>query len=303
MTMGSAHSRRMVLGGSLALAAALAARPVLALDQPARATRTLMAPGGREVSVSEWVPEGTVRGTILFSHGAGSAPWHYDLILAPWIAAGYHVLAPLHVDSREHPRTKDFPGLASWKTRIEDMRLLIAAIGDTPFIAAGHSYGGLVATTLGGSQGVAPEGISAPFYPRLAKAVVAFSPPAPVPVLMTAEGYGKIAVPALIQTGTIDNPPSIDDPESEAWKGHLAPFDAAAEGGNRYGLVLQGANHYFGGIICDDSQPGPPQLAQIDLANRYVGLFLEAYGQGDAAAKSALDARITDALPARLMAK
>lgn len=139
MTMGSAHSRRMVLGGSLALAAALAARPVLALDQPARATRTLMAPGGREVSVSEWVPEGTVRGTILFSHGAGSAPWHYDLFLAPWIAAGYHVLAPLHVDSREHPRTKDFPGLASWKTRIEDMRLLIAAIGEIGRARVGKS--------------------------------------------------------------------------------------------------------------------------------------------------------------------
>ncbi len=291
----------MVLGTSLGLAAALAAAPSLALGKMTPQTLSLVAPGNRQVSVSRFEPKGAVRGTILFSHGAGSAPWHYDPIMSTWIAAGYRVLAPLHVDSREHPHTADYKGLASWKARVEDMRLLIAHIGDTPFIAAGHSYGGLVALTLGGSMGVPPEGLSLPFYPRLAKAVVAFSPPAPVPVLVTDEGYGKLAVPALIETGTIDLLPGMTDPEG--WKGHLAPYYAAAEGGDRFGLVLEGANHYFGGVICDSSQPGPPQLAQIDLANRYVGLFLEAFGQGNAEAKAALEARVTDKLPARLMTK
>lgn len=301
MTIGSAHSRRTILGGSLALAAAITATPALSLAASSRTSLTLTAPGNRAVSVSEWKPQGKVRGTILFSHGALSAPWHYDAIMAPWIAAGYRVLAPLHVDSKEHPNTKEYPGLASWKCRIEDMRVLIAHIGDAPFVAAGHSYGGLVALTLGGSQGVMPEGMSGPFYPRLAKAVLSFSPPAPVPVLVTAEGYGKLSVPALIETGTIDNPPGTTDPDG--WKGHLAAFDAAPGNDDLYGLVLQGANHYFGGVICDASQPGPPQLAQIDLANRYAGLFLQAYGEGDAPALAALEARVTDELPARLMRK
>lgn len=62
-------------------------------------------------------------------------------------------------------------------------------------------------------------------------------------------------------------------------------------------------DHYFGGTICDLTRPGPPQLAQIDLANRYVGLFLAGFGAGDAAARKALDARVTDAFPARLQRK
>lgn len=261
-----------------------------------------MAPGGRPVAVTEWKPRGKPCGTILFSHGAGSAPKFYDLIVGPWIEAGWRVLAPLHVDSRDHPDTAAYPGLASWKARIEDMRVLIAHMGKAPFLAAGHSYGGLVALTLGGAQPVPPAGMGLPLVPRLASAVIAFSPPAPVPVLVTDEGYGALAVPALIQTGTIDLMPGMPV-DGDGWKGHLAPFDAAKAGGQRYGLVLEGANHYFGGAICDFRQPGPPQLAQIDLANRYAGLFLAAFGTGDAQARAQLDARVTDAMPARLMAR
>lgn len=309
MASGAPVSRRALIGaaslglGALTLSPGLARAAVSGQPPVKPGGVTLLAPGKREVAISEWVPQGPVRGTILFSHGAGSAPWYYAPFVDPWVAAGYRVLAPLHVDSREHPHTKDYPGLASWKTRIEDMRLLIDHIGDTPFIAAGHSYGGLTALLLGGAQGVAPEGIDLPFVPRLATAVVAFSPPAPVPVLMTEEGYGKLAVPALIQTGTLDIVPGITTEDPEGWKGHLVPFHAAAEGGSRYGLVLEGANHYFGGAICDLGQPGPLQLAQCDLASRYAGLFIEGHGLGNGDAVAALDARVTQALPARLMAR
>lgn len=307
-------SRRGLVAGIAGGAAALAlprSAPVFAAsgaspERPASGPRTtqLHAPGGRAVQISEWRPAARARGTILFSHGAGSAPWHYDLIVLPWVEAGWRVLAPLHVDSREHPQTAQYPGLASWKTRIEDMRLLVQGMKGQPFVAAGHSYGGLVALTLGGAQPVPPEGMSLPLVPGLAQAVIAFSPPAPVPVLVTAEGYGALKVPALIQTGTRDLLPGMAD---DGWKGHLVPFEAASAGNNRYGLVLEGADHYFGGTICDLARPGPPQLAQVDLANRYAGLFLAAFGaasgSGDGAARRALDLRVTDALPAMLRHK
>lgn len=295
-----AVSRRGLMAGAGAMAALVAATPVLGAVVKS-ASRQLRTGDGRVVRVTEWKPAGKPLGTILFSHGAGSAPWHYDLIVLPWVDAGWRVVAPLHVDSREHPDTARFPGLASWKTRIEDMRLLIAELKGKPFIAAGHSYGGLVALTLGGAQAVPPEGMALPLVPRLAQAVIAFSPPAPVPVLVTEAGYGALAVPALIQTGTRDVLPG--GLSGDGWTGHLVPFTAAAAGGNRYGLVLDGVDHYFGGTICDLTRPGPPQLAQIDLANRYVGLFLAGFGAGDAAARKALDARVTDAFPARLQRK
>jgi hypothetical protein len=139
--------------------------------------------------------------------------------------------------------------------------------------------------------------------PRLATCVVAFSPPAPIPVMMTAEGYGALAVPALIQTGTHDLPPGQENGDPDAWRGHLAPFDAARPGGHRYGLVLQDVNHYFGGAICDFGKPGPMQLEALGHANAVAGLFLDAFATGKprAAALARLDAGVTDALPTRLL--
>jgi alpha-beta hydrolase superfamily lysophospholipase len=212
----------------------------------------LAGPGGRSISITEWKPKGRVRGLILFSHGALSSPTLYEAVIGRWVAEGWHVLAPLHVDSERHPHTRDYPGLASWKARIEDMRVLSAHVGKRPWVAAGHSYGGLVALTMGGAAAVPPQGLTGPLSDPNVRAAVAFSPPAPVPVLCTAEGYAKLSVPALIQTGTADNPPSAPGaaPLPGSWKGHLAAFDAAAPGGHRYGLVLEGVDHYFGGLIC-----------------------------------------------------
>ena len=210
-------------------------------------------------------------------------------------------MAPLHVDSAEHPDTAKYTGLASWKARIEDMRTLIAHIGNRPFIAAGHSYGGLVALTLGGAAAIPPAGITGRLDSPQTRAVIAFSPPAPVPVLCTAQGYTALRVPALIETGTIDNSPGAPGPDG--WKSHLIGFDMAAAGHDRYGLVLDGVDHYFGGAICRYDVPGPKRLDRLADANRIAGLFLKAHGEGNVAAKRALNALVTDNLPVRLMHK
>ena len=299
MTAGH-FSRRQLIAGTLAVSAGAALPfPLLAAPAlPAPRRFDLHAPDGRAIAISEWLPRGRPRGIILFSHGALSSPRLYEAIIAPWVAAGFRVLAPLHVDSAEHPDTAKFPGLASWKARIEDMRALSAHIGQRPWIAAGHSYGGLVALTMGGAAGISPEGVAGPLGDAKVRAVLAFSPPAPIPVLMTREGYAALSVPALIQTGTADDPPGPD-----GWEGHLAPFEAAAPGGHRYGLVLEGVDHYFGGAICRYEAPGPRQLARLDDANRIAGLFLAGFGTDNAGARRALDAEVSDALPVRLLRK
>ncbi len=213
------------------------------------------------------------------------------------------MLAPLHVDSTEHPDTSRFPGLASWKARIEDMNALIAHIGDQAFVAAGHSYGGLAALTLGGAQPVPLAGMAMPLYPRLARAVIAFSPPAPIPMLITAAGYARLAVPALIETGSIDVVPGITAPSGDGWKGHLVPYEVAAAGHDRYGLVLEGVDHYFGGAIGRYDRPGPKQLDRLADANRVVGVFLNAYGESNARARRALAGLVSDKYPVRLLHK
>lgn len=295
-------SRRDVLAGSGAL---LAASPVLAMAAKPVAERqfTLAGPDGREVRISEWKPRGKAKALVLFSHGAASSPRFYEGVFAPWVAAGFHILAPLHVDSLEHPRTKEFPGLASWKARIEDMRVLSAHVGERPWIAAGHSYGGLVALTMGGAAAVVPAGLSGPLSDLNVRAVVAFSPPAPIPALCTAQGYAALAVPALIQTGTKDIVPGITTTDGEGWRGHMVPFEAAAAGGHRYGLVLDGVDHYFGGAICRYDLPGPKRIEQLADAARISALFVDAFGRGDRRARRRLDGLVRDELPVRLMRK
>lgn len=295
-------SRRDVLAGSGAL---LAASPVLAMAAKPVAERqfTLAGPDGREVRISEWKPRGKAKALVLFSHGAASSPRFYEGVFAPWVAAGFHVMAPLHVDSLEHPRTKEFPGLASWKARIEDMRALSAHVGKREWIAAGHSYGGLVALTMGGAAAVVPAGLSGPLSDPNVRAVVAFSPPAPIPALCTAQGYAALAVPALIQTGTKDIVPGITTTDGEGWRGHMVPYEAAGAGGHRYGLVLDGVDHYFGGAICRYDLPGPKQLDQLADAARISALFVDAFGRGDRRARRKLDGLVRDELPVRLMRK
>lgn len=294
-------SRRAFFGGALltplASSLAAAAASVRTFDLP--------WPSGRTIQVTDWRPRGRERGLVLFSHGALSAPQLYEGLIGHWVADGWRVMAPLHVDSERHPHTKDFPGLASWGARIEDMRALSAHVGNRPWVAAGHSYGGLVALTMGGAAAVPPPGISGPLSDFNVSAVVAFSPPAPVPVLCTAEGYSRISVPALIQTGTADNPPAGPGlaPVPGSWKGHLVPYDAATPGGHRYGLVLEGVDHYFGGLICRYEVPGPKQAERLEDAKRISSQFMRGFGAGDKTARRLLDRQVSNNLPVQLLRK
>ena len=278
-------SRRELLAGLGALALT---RPALA--GPAPSLLTLQAAPGRNSEVTVWRARGRRRGTVLFSHGAMSSPLKYPGLLGPWIEAGYDVFAPLHVDSLDHPDTAKYPGLASWGARLEDMRALAAQIGTESYVAAGHSYGGLVALTLGGAAAVVPPGMSGALRDPRVRAVVAFSPPGPIPALITREGYATLAAPALIQTGDRDSPPGT--PAADGWKLHLVPYEAPAAGGSRYALVLAGVDHYFGGAICKYDLPGPPQTRQLQVAAQVSTRFIDAFGAGRASARRVLDRQL-----------
>lgn len=291
-------SRRLILKGTAGIALLAGGRALATVASPQKST--LEAAGGRAVELWRWAPSGRRRGVIAFSHGAQSAPWKYENLLKPWADAGYEILAPLHVDSTDHPRTKAFPGQASWKARIEDMRAVAKAIPAKRFVAAGHSYGALTALTMGGAEAVMPEGLDGVQRDPRVSAVVAFSPPSAIDALIPASGYAKLAVPAFIQTGDRDVPLGSTDPAG--WRGHLASYEASQAGGHRYALVLDGVDHYFGGLICReiDAVRQTVQLKQaIDLSTLFMNGFLNV----DAKAQAALNARLDDAGPVQLIRK
>ncbi|MET0241201.1 MAG: alpha/beta hydrolase [Sphingobium sp.] len=288
MTFDLSRRRLLVTGaaGLLLPSMAWATEAVTATAQSV----ALKGPDGRVISAWHWRAKGRRLGTIVFSHGALSAPRKYALLIQPWVAAGYDVVAPLHVDSTDHPHRADFPGLTGWTARIEDMRAVSAYVGGR-YIAAGHSYGGLTALTLGGCDAMVPAGVAAPLRDPNARVVLAFSPPPAIPVLMGPRGYSTLAVPALIQTGTADLPPGAPA-GPDGWRAHLDAYEAAADGGDRYALVLDDVDHYFGGAICDPDKPGPARADQVARAVDVSLMFLRAYAGKSAPARKAIDARL-----------
>lgn len=246
--------------------------------------------GGRNIAVRKFAAAGPRQGTIFFSHGALSSPAHYDLLILPWVQAGYDVWAPLHIDSLAHPERASFPREQWWPTRIEDMQMLAAHVGARSCIAAGHSFGGLVALTMGGAAPVRPPDYEGPLSVMGVRCAVAFSPPGPMPGLVEQGSYADIAVPALIQTGTQDlvTPPGAR-PDPTSWRKHLIAYDEAKAGGDRYGLVLDGVDHYFGGAICDYTKPGPPRRAEATQAAAIATLFMDGFGRGKQDAQRRLD--------------
>ncbi|PZR36102.1 alpha/beta fold hydrolase [Caulobacter segnis] len=270
--------RRCLLAGAVSLVAA----PALAAS-----LQTLTTEDGRQVQVSVWKASGRPRGLILFSHGALSAPGKYENLLEPWRASGFDIAAPLHVDSTDHPDRAKYGMADSWKARLLDMRALAKAFaGGKPYVAAGHSYGALVALTLGGVAAERPTGFDGSMSDAAVKAVVAFSPPGVTPGLVSADGFKTLARPALVQTGTMDVPPGAPD-----WRVHLAAFENAPAG-DKYGLVLNGVDHYFGHLICRPERDVPAQSDGLKRGVEVSSLFLAAYGAGDRKAMRALASNI-----------
>lgn len=255
--------------------------------------------GGRVVDVLIWTPASDVEGHIFFSHGAASAPEKYEALILPWVERGYLVYAPLHVDSTDHPETEKYQGLASWRTRLEDARLVADYMDADSYIAAGHSYGALLALTIGGAQPAVPGEITQKPQDSRASLVLAFSPPGTIPNFVTKEAYSSIAVPTLIQTGTLDVPIGSNQP----YLTHLDAFHAVPEGSDVFGLVLEGVDHYFGGAFGRLELEGPKQQAQLETALDISNQMIDAYVAGDAKSLKALTSQLSAELPTQFMRK
>lgn len=266
--------RRSLLGLIAGLPLAKSAIAAAVIQAPIR--NIIATEDGRKLEVSSWRPAGKTAATILFSHGFASAPRHYIPIISAWVAAGYEVHAPLHMDSREHAHHKTLQDMDSWAARIQDMRALSTNHG-TDHAAIGHSYGGLTVLTMGGALASLPDGIEGPLRDRRTKCVFALSPPGPILPLIENHGYDSIAVPTFIQTGTRDVlPDSVD--ETKSWRNHLSAFASGPAQGKRYGLILEDVDHYFGGLISDPSMPGADQTSALRIATHASIEFLASYG-------------------------
>ncbi|MEO0412567.1 MAG: hypothetical protein AAF221_12090 [Pseudomonadota bacterium] len=259
--------------------------------QYSAATATVTLPSDRRGSIpaSVYYPSGA-KGpvpVVLFSTGAFSSPEKYDALLTAWAQAGYAVLAPLHVDSErwQGPRpAKQTEGLA-WR-RLDFLAVaggevaIEQAIGVdldmTKVAASGHSFGALIAQVLGGAKPGPMAGSIGSVTPFAVSAIVAVSPPGPIPRYIEPAGWAQMTAPQLLTTGTLDIVPQM----APEWTAHLGGHRAHT--GDSWGLVQTGVDHYFGNVIGRTEYPGPPQQAQFEQMVEISTDFLNEFLRGDA---------------------
>lgn len=254
--------RRAVIAGGISLLAA----PALARARSEDIVLT--APDGRKVTARVAGPRRSGKALLLLSHGAnGTFEGLGPLMRA--LTRERTVVAPLHVDSEAHPQHRELAPAEVWRTRVEDMRLLLDRFGRRPVVAVGHSYGALVAQALGGAT----------VFGRSARdlrvsAVVAISPPGALPNFVGPEDWARIAVPMLVTTGTADVVPMI----APTWQAHLGSFEASKAAGTA-AWVGRGVDHYFGRNIQRLTRDARDQSAQfaalLAIVNRYIAATVE----------------------------
>nr|WP_310524957.1 alpha/beta hydrolase [Polymorphobacter sp.] len=249
-------NRRLVLGGALAAMTMGAAKAV------EHEASSLMLTDGRRVPLDIWRPGGASRGLVAFSHGANSRPDKYSRLCSVLAVAGFTVVAPLHADSPDHPGGGSISREQGVPMRMTDMGAVFGefAVSGQPMVAAGHSYGGLIAQMLGGAAGTPASDI---------KAVLAFSPPGPFPPAITTDTWKSMARPMYVQTGTADVLPMM----APKWDVHRTSHDASPAPSVLF--VGQGVDHYFGNIIGRPERNEAPQTAQFGDAMMVALGFIE----------------------------
>lgn len=273
---------------SLQPAAAQTSVQTIALDAAWRGTLpvTIVAPANADGPLP----------LILFSTGALSSPDKYMAMLKPWALAGYIVVAPLHVDSEAWTGAKPAQPTEGLAWRLRDFTRLVDALPalerqtgltfDTGRVAAtGHSFGGMIAQILGGAKPGSRAGNIGPLPALPIAAVVAVSPPGPIPDYIEAAGWGQMQVPHLLTTGTGDVVQMI----APEWQDHLAGHQAHPS--VSFALVGEGADHYYGNVIGRTEYPGPAQQAPFDEMLVISKLFLGAFVRGDEVMMSLLMSR------------
>jgi dienelactone hydrolase len=233
---------------------------------------------------------------VVFSHGNFSDTSSYDALLRHWASHGYVVIAPSHADAGGgfvratvamvvdgnlgviQERRADLVTVLDELAAVEAaVPVLRGRLDRTRIAAAGHSFGAFNAQQLGGAQAFDTDSES--YLPGLdarVKAVVAISPPGPMFDEIDAGSWSQQRLPTLMTTGTWDSN-AFFWPQ---WQLHKTSYEQA-QPGNQFALVVRGADHYLGNLICRLELEAEPQSDALNMVNTLAVAFLDAYLNGN----------------------
>lgn len=237
---------------------------------------------------------------IVLSHGTFSSIDRYDLIANYWAAQGYVVILPQHKDANYGVRPTSYAVMQDVAmSRAEDMSLVLdelatleqqlpalaGKINHDRYVAAGHSMGTQVAMLVTGMQfktGFGGE-LMADDEDRFA-ALILISDPGKMR-LMPEDTWQASNVPTFMATGTDDFGVMGQRGKSAETQSEVLPSDVRVD---RYSLLLEGGDHYFGGLI-QKEVAAEPDAEGLAIFNATSSAFLDAYMKDSAAAKKWLN--------------
>ena len=239
---------------------------------------------------------------IVFSHGNGSKGDMYKGFTDYWASHGYVVIQPTHMDStslgfetkRDNMREMYQQMLQVTDTRRQDMSFIIDSLDlietivpdlnnkldRTKLVAAGHSMGAATAMIVAGMTLLNPmDNYAETSDETRFKVLLMISDPGTM-ALMPKDPWKGVRVPTLISTGTKDFSDVGSGRIQSPFK-YKIPDSLTRSFSPHHYVLIDGADHYLGGLICRTDVPGPPQHEALRIAAATSITFLDAYVKND----------------------
>ncbi len=266
----------------------------LSITKDGRATLAVPVEN-REMSLRIVYPDqGGPYPIIVFSHGTFSSSDKYNLVVEFWAERGYVVILPNHLDANYGiipSKTEDMIRIIH--TRISDMSFILdnldAIEGQNPglkgklnrnqIIAAGHSIGTQVVLVNTGQRIRNPTNnyVTESSEDRFMAAVM-LSDPGKM-AMMPDDTWKGGSAPTFLSTGSEDYGLMGDGRREAEYQNEILTLPDESTG-DKYLLLIERGDHYFGGLIHRD----------VDKAPDYDGLAIF-----NAASLAFMDAHTRDA--------
>lgn len=242
---------------------------------------------------------------VVFSHGAFCYPQQYARVTDFWVSHGYIVIFPDHLDSPNGPKMRptDIPKMLT--ARSHDMSFMLDSLDDIEAripelegridhdraVAAGHSFGGMIAMLkLGLKMESQTDGTLVDMADDRFKAAIVMSgvgemqPMKSLPQVptMSADAFDGLTQ-ALIASGGTRDEGNVGTGELYPWEWRMSAYTLAPTG-DKYAVVLQDADHYLGGLICRSNKGGDDDPVAVEVVRAAQTAFLDAYVKRDQAA-------------------
>lgn len=239
---------------------------------------------------------------VVFSQGALCPKNMYAAVTDHWTSHGYVTISPLHLDSESNGfGFQDLAGKDLVGERIADMAYILDSLDDlekmvpglagkidrNQIAAAGHSFGGQIAMAMTGLEITnAATGEPVPAEDERYDVAVVISGVGPMPSI--ADGaFSRYQGPVYSSGGTKDLGATGRGP-IHPWPWRMASyFDTPP--GDKYGVVLDEGDHYYGGLICRETAGGAVDHQGLSIIRGTSTAFLDAYLKQDKDAKAFLE--------------